>query len=234
MNLQTGLFLYLVIIFSAIVHEYAHGWMANRLGDPTAKQMGRLTLNPLPHIDPIGTVVLPLFLMIFAGFFIGYARPVPFNPFYLRDPRRDVAKIAIAGPAANFLIAILFALLLAIFPLPVETKKGLAIFISSGNLSGALAAASLAGNVMFTIFVLINIVVLVNIWLGLFNLIPVPPLDGSKILMAILPQKQAISFGRALGPLGIFLALIIAFLILSPLASLIFRLLSGLSLGSFG
>lgn len=230
MNLQTGLFLYLVIIFSAIIHEYAHGWMANRLGDPTAKQMGRLTLNPLAHIDPIGTVILPLFLMFFAGFFIGYAKPVPFNPFNLRDPRRDVTKIALAGPMVNFAIAILLALLLIVFPLSAEIKSGLVSLLSEGHLVAALSAASMAGNPMAIIFVLVNIVILVNIWLALFNLIPVPPLDGSKILMGLLSREKAIAFSRLFGPFGIFIALLVAFMILAPLASLIFRLLASLSL----
>lgn len=205
MNLQTGLFLYLIIILSAIVHEFAHGWMANRLGDPTAKQMGRLTLNPLAHVDMMGTILLPLILLLFSGgrIFIGYAKPVPFNPLNLQNPRRDVAKIAIAGPAANFLMAIILGILLRFF--------GDTNFL-----------APVIGFLPWIIFV--------NIWLGLFNLIPVPPLDGSKILMSALPRERAISFSRALGPFGILIALLIAFMILPPLASLIFKLILGFPL----
>lgn len=205
MNLQTGLFLYLVVIFSAIIHEYAHGWMANRLGDSTAKQMGRLTLNPLAHIDKVGTVFLPLILLLISGgrIFIGYAKPVPFNPYNLKNVRKGTALIALAGPGANFLVAIILGLLL--------------------RFAGGFSA-------MGNIISFLPWVIFINIWLGLFNLIPVPPLDGSKILMSALSQQQAISFRRLFGPFGLFVALVIAFLFLPSLAGLFFRLIIGFSI----
>lgn len=205
MNLQIGLFLYIVVIFSAIIHEYAHGWMANRLGDPTAKQMGRLTLNPVAHIDVFGTFLLPLFLLLVSAgsVFIGYAKPVPFNPFNLKKIRRDTALIALAGPSANLSIAVILGLLLRFF-------------------GGMLAWGGIMNFIPWIIFI--------NVWLCLFNLIPVPPLDGSKILMSALPQAQAIAFGKMFGPLGIFVALLVAYLVLSPLAGFIFKLILGFAL----
>ncbi|MCL0057120.1 site-2 protease family protein [Dehalococcoidia bacterium] len=132
--------------------------MANHLGDPTARYAGRLTLNPIKHLDPVGSIFLPLFLIIMgSGFLIGWAKPVPVNPYNLRDPKKDMAKIAVAGPAVNFFVALFFALLIQFFPIPKE---------------------------FLTIF---SIIIFLNILLSVFNLVPVPPLDGSKILFAFLP-----------------------------------------------
>ncbi|MEK7519226.1 MAG: site-2 protease family protein [Patescibacteria group bacterium] len=153
-------FLVIILIFSVIFHEISHGAMANALGDNTAKQEGRLTLNPLPHLDPIGSFFLPLLLILAKSpFLIGWAKPVPINPYNLRNPKWDMAKIALAGPASNFLIAVSFSFLVRFFSLP---EKFLIIF---------------------------SVIIFLNILLCIFNLVPLPPLDGSKILFAFLPQS---------------------------------------------
>jgi len=198
MDFQSGLFLYIIIIFSAIIHEYAHGWMALRQGDPTAKDAGRLTLNPLAHIDPFGTVMLPLILLIVGGIFIGYAKPVPINPYNFRNPKRDTALVSLAGPGSNFIVAIILGLFIRFFD---------------------------ASPALVTMIPFLESVVYINVLLGLFNLIPVPPLDGSKILMSAMPYDKAIIFERNIGPFGIFLALLIAFMILPYLTSLVFNLI---------
>ena len=181
---------------SAIFHEYAHAWMAYYLGDPTAKNAGRLTLNPIAHVDPFGTVILPLFLMFTGGMFIGYAKPVPYNPFNLSDQKNGPLKVAAAGPGSNFLIAIIFSVILRVAALP----------------SFWMQAATL--------------IIYVNIILGLFNLIPVPPLDGSKILKRF--TSIDFSFGGSF--LGVILALVIAFTFLPTLAQGVFRLLTGMTI----
>lgn len=151
---------FIVLIFSAIVHEVSHGLAAERLGDSTARDEGRITLNPIPHIDPFGSILLPL-LLLFAGspIIFGAAKPVPVNFNNLRNPKRDMALVSFAGPLSNFLLAILFALVI---------KLGL-----SNSISGPVLVTG----------------IIINLVLGVFNLIPIPPLDGSKILASFLPSK---------------------------------------------
>lgn len=199
-----------VLIFSVILHEIAHGYMANYLGDPTARLAGRLTLNPIPHIDPIGSILLPLILKLTGSpILIGYAKPVPYNPYNLRG-RYGEAMVAAAGPGTNILLALIF---------------GLIIRFGYGSLEPALLE-------VFSIIVLINIV------LAVFNLIPIPPLDGSKVLSTLLPG----ALGRAydnfrmmferLGVLTGTLILLFLFYYLSPYFSAvlfrIFALITGL------
>lgn len=160
------IFSLLVLFVSVILHEVAHGYMANYLGDPTARLAGRLTLNPLPHIDPIGTLVLPLITLLSpAHFFIGYAKPVPVNEYNLPG-KYDLALVAFAGPAVNILLAVVF---------------GLGIRFSGAALGPTMTSAFAT-------------IVLVNIMLTLFNLVPLPPLDGSKVLGGVL---AALSRGLA-------------------------------------
>ena len=193
--IEFKLFLYIIIIFSAVIHEFSHGWMANFLGDPTAKYAGRLTLNPMKHIDPMGTVFIPLFLLFFTGIFIGWAKPVPYNPYNLSDKKFGSTKVAFAGPASNFLIAFIFAVLLRLLP-------------GVGELSIA-----------------ISWIIYINIFLGLFNLIPIPPLDGSKLLMDLFPRRfeqlSRLSF------MGVFLAIFIAMMILPPIAHFVYKFMVG-------
>ena len=195
------LFLYLIIVISAVFHEYAHGFAAYRLGDSTAKNEGRLTLNPLAHLDPIGTVALPLFLLLTSGMFIGWAKPVPYNPHNLRDKKYGDLKVAVAGPLTNLAIAIVLGLILRFFGF-------FAIY---------------AGQPIFLEFV--GLIVYINIFLALFNLIPFPPLDGSKIIMDLFPRFWR--YFEQIGFLGIFLAIILSFLFISPIAQFIFKVIVG-------
>lgn len=172
--MESALVVFLPFIFAILLHEVSHGWIAEKLGDPTARQRGRITLNPLKHIDPVMSIMLPA-LLYFSGspILFGGAKPVPIDPRYFANPRRDMAFVALAGPVTNFLLALvsfaLFAALAALFP-------------NSGGLTGAMLAV-LAGSVV------------VNVMLGIFNLIPVPPLDGGRIAVGFLPRRLA--FGLA-------------------------------------
>lgn len=161
MDFLPALFYFLVIIPSAIMHEYAHGWMADRLGDPTARYAGRLSLDPRVHIDPIGSLVLPLLLFFSTGgrFLFAYAKPVPFNPNNLRDRRWGPVYVALAGPLMNFTIAFVVGLIVRVLP---------------GS----------------TFSLLLSIIVYANVLLGVFNCVPIPPLDGSKLLFAFLPNSM--------------------------------------------
>ena len=158
MTTEIAIFQIIVLIYSAIIHEYMHGWMAERLGDNTAKDLGRLTLNPIPHIDPIGSILLP-FILIATGssFIFGWAKPVPYNPYKLRDAKYGGAKVALAGPMANLIVAITFGLVLR--------------FVTSLSLEMSY---------------FIQIIVFINLLLMVFNLVPIPPLDGSKVIMPFL------------------------------------------------
>ena len=203
MDIQFVLFLYIIIVISAVFHEYAHGFVAYYLGDPMAKNAGRLTLNPLVHMDLFGTIILPLFLLFTSGIFIGYAKPVPYNPDNLRDKKYGSLKVAIAGPLSNLFIALVFGLFLRFF-----------------------AASILASNIIPPIFVsFIALVALINIWLALFNMIPFPPLDGSKVFFDLFPRYWSRIMN--LGFSGLILALLIAFFVMPKLASLMFWLITG-------
>ena len=155
-----------LLIIAMSVHEFAHGWVAYRLGDPTAKYSGRLTLNPLAHIDPFWTFLLPLLLFVTSGgrFVFGAAKPVPINYWALKNPKRDMLLIGAAGPLVNLAFAGLLAMLIRVLPLP------------------ALAVS-----------LLVNLIA-INVILGVFNLIPIPPLDGSRILTGLLPEPLASTY----------------------------------------
>lgn len=199
-NLQGILFLYIIVILSAIVHEYAHAWAAFRQGDLTAKYAGRLTLNPLAHIDWWGTVLMPLMLLYFFRVFFGYAKPVPINPYNFKNQRAGMIWVSVAGVGANFLIAIVLGLFVRFVP---------NFFLNN----------------------LFSFIVMVNIWLGLFNLLPFPPLDGSKLLMAAVDYRGGSGFTRfvslASTPFGILIAIFIAMTFLPYLSNLIFTLIAG-------
>ena len=192
----------IVLLFSVIIHEVSHGAVAYKLGDSTAKDAGRLTLNPIKHLDFFGSFLLPLALfLIKSPVLFGWAKPVPFNPLYLRNPRRDSGLIGLAGPASNFSLAIVFGLL----------AKLLMIF--------GLASASL--------FIFIDIIILINIALGIFNLLPIPPLDGSKVLFMVLPRSTE-NFQIMLERYGFFILLFFIFFgfqFLIPLIGFIYRFL---------
>jgi Zn-dependent protease len=170
----------LVLLFSIVIHEVAHGSVAYSLGDSTAKDAGRLTLNPISHLDPIGSIILPIFLIFLGGPIIGWAKPVPINPYNFNDQKWGEVKVSIAGPLANFSLALIFGLLV--------------MFV---NLPESFLVVSL-------------LVIFYNVVLGLFNLIPIPPLDGSHILFNLLGDK-AIGLRRVLEQYGFFLLLFLIF-----------------------
>lgn len=159
-----------ILVFSVVIHEVSHGYAALALGDRTAQYAGRLTLNPIPHIDPFGSILLPLLLYYTgAGVLFGWAKPVPYNPFYLRNQKWGPALVGAAGPGANLLIAVFFAMIIRFAP-AVATSGAAGIF--AANFIGIAAG-----------------IAFLNLALALFNLIPIPPLDGSKVLFAILPWQ---------------------------------------------
>lgn len=174
----------LPVLFAITVHEVAHGWAALRLGDPTAKMMGRLTLNPIKHIDPIGTIAVPLILMMLGGFLFGWAKPVPVTWENLKKPKRDMALVAIAGPMANLLMALFWAMIM---------KIGYMIGASSEWLAFPMVAMGQAG-------------IFINIILMVLNLIPLPPLDGGRVATGLLPGPIAWQFSR-IEPYGFFILL---------------------------
>ena len=197
-------------LLAIILHEVAHGYIAERFGDPTARLLGRLTMNPLKHLDPIGTIAIFIF-----GF--GWARPVPVNPGNFRRPRRDMVWVALAGPTTNLLLAALSALLL----------RGL----------GMLDLSSLGGSDIYVQFVtpvkmMAGFSLYINVLLGVFNLIPVPPLDGGRILTGILPERQAALVSR-LEPFGFVLILFLVFftdvwsLLLGPIINALVVFMAG-------
>jgi Zn-dependent protease len=193
-----------VLLLSVILHEVAHGYTAFRLGDPTAYYAGRLTLNPLKHIDPFGTVILPL-LLILARFPypVGWAKPVPVNPLLLRDPRRGMMVVGAAGPLSNVSLAVVAALILRTFPVSRTP----------------------------ILFDLLSIACYLNILLSVFNLVPVPPLDGSRVVAGLLPPSLRMAYER-ITPYGFLIVIGLFYLgllekVIIPLSDLIFSLLVG-------
>jgi len=170
---------FVVLIFAITIHEFAHGLVAYKLGDPTAKYMGRLTLNPIAHIDPFGTIILPLLLTLAHIPPIGWAKPVPVDFMSLKNPKRDMLWVGLAGPFANFLIAIALSVVIKLFPMLAHTIIGQIIFFG----------------------------IIINMILALFNLIPIPPLDGSRIVSALLPYQYVAPYNK-IQPYG-FLVIVI-------------------------
>lgn len=195
-----------MLVFSVVVHEVAHGYMANYLGDPTARLMGRLTLNPIPHIDMVGSILLPFILVITGSpFLIGYAKPVPYNPYNLRGSYGE-AWVALAGPATNIILALVFALSIRFF-------------------GHALSASML---VAFSHIIYINLV------LALFNLLPIPPLDGSKVLSGLLlsisvrAERVYDEFRHNFERLGMLSGTILILLIFSVLSPFFSRVITAI------
>ena len=197
--LHTISYMALPLLLAMVFHEYAHGWVANHYGDSTARLDGRLTLDPRAHIDPFGTILLPLLCLIFpTGVLIGYARPVPVIPSNLRNPRRDMALVAAAGPGMNLLLAIASAVTLSIL---VAIDPSIADSIST---RGPDLRKDTLGMILVPLAWMCTYSVLINVVLMVFNLIPIPPLDGGRILVSLLPPKQAETLGR-LEPYGMML-----------------------------
>ena len=202
----------LPVIFAITLHEVAHGWVANKLGDPSAKMLGRLTLNPIKHIDPIGTIVVPIALLVLGGFIFGWAKAVPVNPNNFKSPARDMAWVAIAGPVSNLAMAIAWAVIL---------KVGVVLQSSTPEVGQFLIYSGLAG-------------VSINLILCVLNLLPIPPLDGSRVLSAFLPKKTAWQFNRV-APYGFFILIGLMLTgILMPLIMGPFNLIKDIIFGFVG
>ncbi|MEJ2696520.1 MAG: site-2 protease family protein [Candidatus Sulfobium sp.] len=186
----------LPILIAITFHEVSHGLVANKLGDPTAKMLGRLTLNPIAHIDLFGTILLPFLLIVVTHgqFVFGYAKPVPINPMNFKNPRRDMAVSAAAGPVTNLVLAFLSFLVLKVIITP------LASFVPPSFVETVLRPLAM----IFTSSIVINVV------LAVFNMIPIPPLDGGRVLTGLLPQRQAISFSR-IEPYGFIIVIILIY-----------------------
>lgn len=187
LGLISTLFVFVIpVIFAVTVHEVAHGWVASQFGDQTARSMGRLTLNPIKHIDPVGTIVVPAIMYFASGFIFGWAKPVPINWRNLGHPRRDMAIVAIAGPAANLLMLLFWAM----------SAK---VIMLLGNDSNHLTQL---------LFIMSNIGIMINIVLMILNLFPILPLDGGRVLTAMLPRNLAISFSR-MEPYGLIILVVL-------------------------
>ena len=197
----------LPLVFAITLHEAAHGWVANRLGDPTARLQGRLSFNPLRHIDPVGTILVPMALLLLSGFIFGWAKPVPVDTRNLRHPRRDMALVALAGPGANLLMAIAWGLV------------GRLAFMLPASLAWAAVPLALMG----------KIGLFLNLILMVLNLLPLPPLDGSRVLAWLLPPRAAAWLDR-IEPYGILILLGLLYLglwqkLIGPLTTLLAALL---------
>lgn len=206
----------LPVLIAITFHELSHGLIAYKLGDPTARMLGRLTINPIAHIDLFGTIIMPLLLLIFTNgqFVFGYAKPVPINPMNFKNPRRDMAISAAGGPATNILLAIVSMVILkfAVFPLLSFAPEGM------------------AATVLEPIAMMLKSSIIINVVLASFNLIPIPPLDGGRVVVGFLPHKQAMSFSK-IEPFGFIIVIIliythIADYFVMPMVNLFLQLLS--------
>ncbi len=205
MQLTQLLFFFIIIIPSAIIHEYAHGWAADQLGDPTARHAGRLTLNPKAHIDLFGTILMPILLILISGgtFIFAYAKPVPYNPYNLKNLKWGPAIVGAAGPLSNLIVAFICAMLVRFLP---------------------------GSNFVF----ILSLIVYANILLAVFNLVPIPPLDGSKILYAFIPDTETgLRFKLFLSRYGFFILLFFIFFffrLITPIIGLLYKLFVGVNL----
>jgi Zn-dependent protease len=210
----------LPLIFAIVFHEVAHGWVANKLGDPTARDMGRLTLNPIPHIDLIGTIIMPLmlFLLTDGRMLFGYAKPVPIDPRYFKDPKKGMALSSIAGPGVNIAMAVIFSFLLRVVMVGLEGK----------------VPEPAWGWFATPITLMLGYGVIINVVLAVLNLIPIPPLDGSRIVYWLLPDKLAGAYYQ-LERYGMIILMLLIFTgILGRIMTPVIRPLLGLFLGDGG
>lgn len=184
------------VLFAITVHEVAHGWVAKYFGDRTAESQGRLSFNPIRHIDPVGTVLVPVIMLWLGGFLFGWAKPVPVNPSYMRSPRNNMVWVSAAGPGANIAMAIVWAFLMML-----SQKLDLG---TSGQWLGQMASLG----------------IIINVSLAVFNMLPIPPLDGGQVLTNLLPRGPLSSFLERVAPFGLFIVLaLIATRVLWPLVS---------------
>ncbi|MBD94462.1 MAG: site-2 protease family protein [Acidobacteria bacterium] len=186
-DIGQSLIILAVLLFSLTVHEMAHALTADWYGDPTARRLGRISLNPAVHVDPVGTIMLPLLGLLAGGFVFGWAKPVPVNPANLKNHRRDFLVIAAAGPASNILMAIVASQLLGLVPGGLGASEGV---------PGVLATFGFA-------------MVQLNLLLAVFNMLPVPPLDGGNVLAGVLPEAIAASYDRLVRPYGFVILIVL-------------------------
>lgn len=202
------------ILIAITFHEVSHGYVAHKLGDPTAKMLGRLTLNPIVHIDLFGTVIMPILLFVLTDgrFVFGYAKPVPINPMNFKNPRQGMAISAAAGPVTNILLAFISFIILKFILLPLA----------------AVSPETVGETIFKPLFMIVNASIVMNVVLASFNMIPIPPLDGGRVLAGLLPSRHAISFSK-IEPFGFLIVLVliytgIANLIIMPFISFFLRL----------
>ena len=219
------IFIVAILILSVVIHEVSHGYIAYLLGDPTAKRAGRLSMNPLKHLDLTGSFIVPLMLVLLKSSFVfGWAKPVPYNPYNLKNQKWGPGLVAVSGPLSNFLIAGAFGLVALFLPLDptAKTEIGLAA-VNGAAIFGAGYAPAL--------FYFSSMVVWINVFLGIFNLIPIPPLDGSKVLFSFLPYNKFNNVQIFLEKYGFFILLFFLFFfsqILLPVVFFLFRLFLGI------
>ena len=191
----------LPVLLAVSLHEAAHAWMANRKGDSTAKSLGRLTFNPLKHIDLIGTIVVPIIMVLVTGFAFGWAKPVPIDVRNLHNPKKDMMWVALAGPMSNFIMAFLWAVFLNISIFFIDTSSALSLFLLLMPIAG----------------------ITINVILGVLNLLPIPPLDGGRIMAGLLPGSMAAKYSK-IEPYGFFI--IIALMMTGLLSTIIFPVIN--------
>ena len=225
MDWQRIAYILIGLLIGAVFHEYMHGRVADAMGDHTARAAGRLTLNPVPHIDPIGTIIMPIALILISGgrFAFGYAKPVPVNPFFFKKPKRGMMMVALAGPLTNFSIAVV----VSVIGLVLRLSFNLQFYLQNDKL------VTSGSNVWADLAMLLYFIAMINILLGVFNLIPVPPLDGSHVLEYFLPpraQEVYESFSRY----GFILVFVVVFLLgdvifgpITPLFNLVSKAVFG-------
>jgi len=194
MSIIEGIISLFVVLFAITVHEASHGWAALKMGDPTAYQMGRITLNPIRHIDPIGTILLPLMLVIMGAPPFGWAKPVPVNPLNLKNPRKDNLIISIAGPASNISVAVI-----AFIVLKILMNLNPSLFYSHG---GGIS------NLLSPLITIVYYTIVINAILAFFNLIPIPPLDGSGVVMGLISEEAAQKYEQ-IRPYGFFILILL-------------------------
>ena len=211
MSILSTIIALLVLLFAITVHEAAHGWAAFKMGDPTAYHLGRVTLNPIPHIDPIGTILMPLMLAVMGFPFFGWAKPVPVNPLNLRNPRRDNLIISAAGPISNLTVAFI-----AFFGWIILKT------LASGFLSGNPQTP--VNNLVSGIYLILYYTIVINVVLATFNLIPIPPLDGSGVLLGLISDEAAQKYEQ-IRPYGF---IIIILLWITGILRIIFGLILGI------
>jgi len=201
----------LPVLLAVSLHEAAHAWMADRKGDPTARMLGRLTFNPIKHIDPIGTILVPAVMLTFTGFAFGWAKPVPIDVRNLSNPKKDMIWVALAGPASNFIMAILWAVFLNISVFFVNSESSVSMFFLLMPVAG----------------------ITINVILGVLNLLPVPPLDGGRIMAGLLSPKASEQYSK-IEPYGFFIVIALMLTgvlsyIIFPVIHVVLMVLSGVS-----